>query len=110
MRTFFNGLLLGLIVGAGTLWYYVSTYTIPDLQAAEQAAHVRAGRALQSAHDAAEKAKQALTARLDALDLSPEEIRKDLAATGRVVRQRARDLGEVVADAVADAQIRRSTA
>jgi osmotically-inducible protein OsmY len=105
MRTFINGLLLGLILGAGALWFYVNTYTIPGMQQAEQSARVQAGKALQSAQDAAERAKQALGARLDALDLRADEIRKEAAATGKVVRQRARDLGEAVADATADARI-----
>jgi osmotically-inducible protein OsmY len=105
MRTFLNGFLLGIIVGAGTLWYYVSSYTLPGMQEAERNARVQASKALQSAQSAAEQAKQAAVANLDALDLRAEDIRKEAAETGKVVRQRARDLGEVVADATADARI-----
>jgi len=105
MRKFLNGLLLGVILGAGTLWFYLGPHSIPGMQETERLARVQAGKALQSAQDAAERAQQVLGARLDALDLSPDAIRKEAAETGKVVRQRARDLGEVVADATADARI-----
>lgn len=105
MRTFFNGLVLGIIVGAGGVWFYFYTHPVANVQAIEQRAGAQADKALQSTRDAAEQAKQVLAARLDALDLSAGEIRKELSATGKVVRRRARDLGAAIADATADAQI-----
>jgi len=105
MRAFLNGLLLGLIVGVGALWFYTSGYTIPPVQEAERRAAVQAGKALESAQNAAERAKQALAARLDALELRADDIRKEVAETGKVVRRRARDLGDAIADATADARI-----
>ena len=48
---------------------------------------------------------QVLGTKLESLDLRPEDIRRDLAATGKVVRRRARDLGEAVIDATADARV-----
>ena len=105
MRTFFNGLVLGIIVGAGGVWFYFHAHDVPDVREIEQHAGVQADRALQSTRDAAEQAKQVLAARLDALELNAGEIRKELSATGKVVRRRARDLGAAIADVTADAQI-----
>lgn len=105
MRTFINGLLLGIIIGAGGLWFYFYAYPLPSVQAIQQRASAQADKALESSRDAAERAKQVLVARLDALELDAEDIRKELDATGKVVRRRARDLGDAIVDATADAQI-----
>jgi osmotically-inducible protein OsmY len=105
MRSFLNGLVLGLIVGAGAVWFYTDTRTMPAVQEAQRAAREQASRALESAQVAAERARQALAARLDAFELSAEDIRKDVAENGKVVRQRVRELGDAVVDATADARI-----
>jgi osmotically-inducible protein OsmY len=105
MRTFFNGLLLGIIVGAGALWLYTMNYTTLNMQEAQRRAEAQTSKALTTAQSAAERAKQVLAARLDALELRADEIRKEAAETGKVVRQRARDLGDAVADAAVDARI-----
>jgi osmotically-inducible protein OsmY len=41
---------------------------------------------------------------LRVLDLRPEDIREDLARTGQVVRRKAREAGQAIADATADAR------
>lgn len=105
MRAFLNGLVLGLIVGAGAVWFYTDTRTMPAVQEAQRAAREQAGRALESAQVAAERARQALAARLDAFELRAEDIRKDVAEHGKVVRQQVRELGDAVVDATADARI-----
>lgn len=105
MRTFFNGLLLGMVVGAGALWYYGSSHPIPGMQEAQRGARVQVGKAVESAQGAAERAKEALPGVLDALELRADEIRKEVGETGKVVRRRARDLGSAVADATGDARI-----
>ncbi len=104
MRTFFNGLLLGIIIGVGGLWFYFYAYPVPSVQAIKQRASAQVDNALESSRDAAEQAKQVLAARLDALELDSEDIRRELDATGKVVRRRARDLGDAIVDATADAK------
>jgi osmotically-inducible protein OsmY len=42
---------------------------------------------------------------MDALDLRADEIKDDLAKTGKVVRRKAEDLGADVADAAADTRV-----
>jgi len=105
MRAFLNGLLLGIIVGAGALWIYADTHSLPQIEEAQRQARTQASSALESAQIAAERASQALTTRLETLELGTDDIRKDLAETGRVVRQRAREFGETVADATSDARV-----
>jgi len=78
---------------------------MPAVQEAQRAAREQASRALESAQVAAERARHALAARLDAFELSAEDIRKDVAENGKVVRQRVRELGDAVVDATADARI-----
>ncbi len=102
MRTFFNGFLLGIIVSAGAVWFYARTYPIPTMDEAEKRSAGEAGKTPASPQPTAEQAKQDT---LDALELRADEIRKEIAETGKVVRRRARDLGDAVADATADASI-----
>jgi osmotically-inducible protein OsmY len=46
----------------------------------------------------------AFSAKLDTLDLRSEQVKDELARTGRIVRRKAHDIGEEVADAAADAR------
>lgn len=105
MRNFFNGLLLGIILGVAGAWFYASNYAIPGVREAERRAAAHAAKALESVQGAAEQAKLALLARLEALELRADDIRTELAQTGKVVRRRARDLGDAVVDAAVDARI-----
>lgn len=105
MRRFLNGFLLGVVVGAAALWTYLDMRTTPAVQQAERQVREQAGKALDSAQAASDAAKQALATRLDTLELNADDIRKDLAQAGKVVRQRARDIGDAVVDATSDARI-----
>jgi hyperosmotically inducible periplasmic protein len=83
MKTFIIGVLLGIIIGAGGLWWLQQRQT---------------GVLPQTTEDV----KKLMDAKLEALDLQADKIRKELAETGRVVRRKASALGEKVADAAAD--------
>ena len=48
---------------------------------------------------------EALKAKLETLDLRGDQIKDELARTGKIVRRRARELGSEVADATADTRI-----
>jgi hyperosmotically inducible periplasmic protein len=84
MKTFIIGVLLGIIIGAGGLWWLQQR---------------RSGALPQTAVEV----KKLMDAKLEALDLQADKIRKELAETGRVVRRKASALGEKIADAAADA-------
>jgi osmotically-inducible protein OsmY len=103
MRRFFNGLLIGIVLGAVGYWFVESrSRQHPE---AEQRFQASADQAKSSANDTAGHLSDAFKAKLDALDLRSDQIKDELARTGRVVRRKALDIGEVVADATADARI-----
>jgi hypothetical protein len=57
-----------------------------------------------SIESAAKNAKEALQEKIQVLDLRPQDIKEDLAKTGQVVRRKARDAGNAIADATSDAR------
>ena len=105
MRAFFIGFLLGSILATAALWYFTIGQTTPAIQKAEEQVAVKAEKAFESLQGAGEKAKQALTAKLEVLDLRSEDIRKELSEQGRVVRRKAREIGSAAADATLDARV-----
>ena len=66
MKTFVIGVLFGVIVVGGALWYFAVGRDIPAVQQAEDRATAQAEKAMESARTAAEQARQALTAKLEA--------------------------------------------
>ncbi len=90
MRTFIIGVLLGIIIGGGGLWF---------LQ--QRQAGMFAGTKEQSMSEV----KKLVDAKLEALELQSDKIRKELAEKGRVVRRKASEFGEKIADSAADARL-----
>lgn len=66
---------------------------------------MQASKAPESVQVAAERAKQSLPGTLEALELRASDMSREMADIGKVVRRSARHLGNVVADATADARI-----
>lgn len=103
MRRFFNGLVLGIVIGAIGYWY-VSSKMREHPRLEEQAENsAAAGRA--SASNAAADFSDSLKARMAALDLDADHIKDELARTGRVIRTNAQNAGAKIADAASDARI-----
>lgn len=105
MRKVVIALALAAVIGGAAVWYFLVGRESPRLQRAEDRLTAVAGRTLDSAQTAAGHITQALMAKLESFELRPDDIKRDLAATGKIVRRRARDLGEEVADATADARV-----
>ncbi len=103
MKGFFNGLIFGIIIGAAGFWFLQSKAR--EHPAAEQRAETAASEAKSSATQMAQHFSDALRAKMETLDLRPEEIKDELARTGKVVRRNARDVGDQVADAASNARI-----
>jgi hypothetical protein len=82
-----------MIVGAAGLWFLSTN------QGRESARSV--GSQIQTT---AESARDAVQEKLRVLDLRTNDIKDDLARTGQVVRRRAREAGQAIADATADAR------
>jgi len=87
-------LVLGVAIGCAAAWFYLTYRDHPRWQAAEE-----------KVEDAAHSARETAQQQLRALRLQPEDIKEELARTGRVVRREAREAGHALADATADARI-----
>ena len=103
MRGFFNGLVLGIVLGAAGYWFIQNKAR--EHPVAEQRAEAAAAQAQSSVGEAGKHLSEALKAKLETLDLRSDQIKDELARTGKVVRRKAHDLGEQVADTAADARI-----
>ncbi len=89
----FLALILGLAVGAGVVWFYVHRQSSGTQTPAQQL------------DTAAKSAGDAIQERLRALKLDPQNIKEELSHGGQVVRQKAREAGQAIADAPADTRI-----
>jgi hypothetical protein len=88
------GLIIGILIGAGVVWYY----------------HTSDGRTrMQSAGDQLESAgkstRDVIQEKLRVLDLRSNDIKDELAKTGQVIRRKSKEAGKAIADATADARI-----
>jgi hyperosmotically inducible periplasmic protein len=89
----FLALIVGIIIGAAGLWFFSSGQGRSRAQAA--------GTQIQNA---ATSARDAIEDKLRILDLRTNDIKDELARTGQVVRRKAREAGQAIADATADAR------
>jgi uncharacterized membrane-anchored protein YhcB (DUF1043 family) len=89
----FMALIVGILIGISAVWLY-SNRANPTVQSAsEEVQH-----AVKSTGDAIQE-------KLKVLDLRTNDIKDELARTGQVVRRKAHEAGQVIADATADARI-----
>jgi len=102
MRAFFNGLVLGIIIGALAYWYFQRK--AQEHPQAEQRFQQSAAQTGSNAVAAAHTATDALRAKLDTLDLHTDEIRDELDHTGEVIRHKAHDIGAEAVNAASDAR------
>jgi hyperosmotically inducible protein len=87
-------LILGLAIGAAAVWYVQSGHSNSRVQSATD-----------QVENAAKSAGDAIQDKLRVLDLRPQDVKDELARTGQVVRRRAKEAGQAIADATADARI-----
>lgn len=100
MKNLFTALLLGIVLGAAGLWFIEQSLVKQARQGAEQKA-VAAG----AVASAAEDMKRSMAAKLEAMELRADQIRAELQQTGKVVRRKAREVGEAAVDAAVDTRI-----
>jgi osmotically-inducible protein OsmY len=98
MKGFFNGLVLGIILGAVGYWF------IEKHPEAQQHLEQSAAQLRDNAADAAHNLGDAMRAKLDTLDLQPDHIKDELSKDGQIVRRKAEDIGDKAADATSDAR------
>ena len=85
---------VGIAIGAAAVWIYRDSEVKPRSQAAEEPAPGGAKSASNTLHDA-----------LGSLHLNAADISNELARTGLVIRQKAREAGQAISEATADARI-----
>ena len=102
MRGFFNGLVLGIILGAVGFWFVQKKAA--EHPEAQQRYEDAAVQFRTNASAAAENTSDALSAKLDTLDLHADQIKDELAKTGEVIRRKAQDIGEATVNAASDAR------
>src|SRR5579864_6548974 len=102
MRGFFNGLIVGLILGAVGYWFFEKKANEhPEAQARYEQS---AGQLKDNAEDAAHNLGDAMRAKLDTLDLSSDKIKQELSNGGEIVRRKADDIGDKAVNAASDAR------
>jgi len=100
---FFNGLLVGIIIGAAAYWFIQDkARQHPE---AEQRFKDSADQAGAAATEAAHHLSDAFKAKLETLDLRADEIKAEMAQTGKIVRRKAQEIGTHAEDAAGDARI-----
>ncbi len=87
-------LLVGIVIGAAALWYFNTNPTGRSQVPTAQRANVSTTPARDSVQE-----------KLRVLDLRPDEIKNELARTGVVIRRKAIEAGQAMADAAADARV-----
>jgi len=87
-------LIIGLAVGAGGVWFLGTSR-------GKSAMH-STGEQLENT---GKSARDSVQERLRAWELRPEDVKEDLAKTGEVIRDRARQASQAIADGTADARI-----
>ncbi len=98
-------LVLGVIIGAAAIWYLGSGRRDPDLRAAQDKVHDAAKSVGETVQDGAKSARDAVSSKIQDWHLSGDDIKDDLERTGKVIRRKAQDAGQAIADATADARI-----
>jgi osmotically-inducible protein OsmY len=102
MRGFFNGLVLGIILGAVGFWFVQKKAA--EHPEAQQRYEESATQFRSNATDAAQNVSDAVRAKLDTLELNGNQIKAELAQNGKVFRRKAQDIGDKLADAASDAR------
>jgi osmotically-inducible protein OsmY len=90
----FLALVIGIAVGGVAVWFYHTSQGKTQGQAA--------GKQIQSA---AHSAGDAIQAQIRVLNLRSDDVKKEMARTGQVVRRKAEEAGQAIADGTADARI-----
>src|SRR5262245_51062210 len=89
-------LIIGIIIGAAALWFVQGNKINPQRSSRDETTTEPAKPTDNTAPDKQDK--------LRTLNLRAEDIKDELARTGRVMRQKAHDAGQAISDATADAR------
>jgi hyperosmotically inducible protein len=87
-------LMVGLVIGAGAVWFYGTSRGKSTTRTTGQ-----------QMENAGKSARDFFEEKLGLVDLRTEDVKEDLARTGKVIRNKAREAGQAIVDSTADARI-----
>ncbi len=99
----FAGIVIGILLGA--LGYYFVQQQAREHPETQKRFEDSAHQAGAAASDAAHHLSDALKAKMDTLGLHSDQIKDEMARSGKVVRSKTKEIAGKVADATADARI-----
>jgi hyperosmotically inducible periplasmic protein len=100
---FLNGLIIGIILGAVGYWYIQEkARQHPETEQRYEQSAASAGT---DASNAAHNLSDAFKAKLETLDLRADQVKDEMARSGKIVRRKAQEIAGNVADAASDARI-----
>jgi osmotically-inducible protein OsmY len=97
---FFNGMVVGIILGVAGYWFIQEKAR--QHPASQQRFEEAAGRAGAAASETAHSLSDAFKAKLETLDLGPDQIKDEMTRTGKIVRRKSHDVAGKAEDAAAD--------
>lgn len=89
----FLALVVGVIIGAAALWFFATKEGQSTLRSTGE-----------QIENATKPARDAIQEQIAGFKLNPQEIKDELAKTGQVVRRKAQQAGQTIADVTADAR------
>jgi len=99
---FLKGMLFGIILGAVGYWFIQEkARQHPETQQRYEESAAKAGA---SASETAQHLSDALKAKIETLDLRGDQIKDEMARTGKIVRRKAKEIAGKVADTASDAR------
>ena len=87
-------LIVGAVIGAAVIWYFAGNQGKTAVQSTGE-----------KIENASKSARDTIQDKLRQLNLDPKDVKEELARTGQVVRRKAKEAGQALADATADARI-----
>lgn len=104
MKKFIVGMLLGALLAGGGIWYYQDKEKEEANGTLPERLDSMASDAMESMGDTAREWGERLGQMVKEYDLTPERLKTELAATGRIVREKAADLAGPKNDATTDSE------
>jgi len=86
-------LMVGLLVGAAVVWFYATSQGRATVKTTGD-----------QIENTTKSARDEVQEKMKEWNLTPDKIKEDLARTGQVVRRRASEAGQAIADATVDAR------
>jgi gas vesicle protein len=105
MKRFFIGFVIGILLGGGSVGYYLTKKHEEENRTFSEKAKDAMRDAFESAGEKTREWSDALKNRIDEMDLDADDIRKELAEKGEVVRRKAEDFSSTVAGSASDAKL-----